>query len=110
MDELRREHCVKVAPGSSALGGAEVQGLLHQLPQWQLGSDGKFIEREFRFKNYYETVSFVNAVAWVANQQDHHPDLEVHYNRCKIHYSTHAADGLSRNDFICAARVDALFD
>lgn len=54
-------------------------------------------------------MAFVNAVAWIAHQQDHHPDMEVHFNRCVVHFSTHAVGGLSRNDFICAARIDALF-
>ncbi|EGQ63942.1 pterin-4-alpha-carbinolamine dehydratase, partial [Acidithiobacillus sp. GGI-221] len=63
---------------------------------------------EFRFKNFYETMAFVNAVAWISHREDHHPDLELGYNRCVVHYSTHAIGGLSENDFICAARVDAL--
>ncbi|HEY9150705.1 MAG TPA: 4a-hydroxytetrahydrobiopterin dehydratase, partial [Gammaproteobacteria bacterium] len=60
------------------------------------------------FKNYYQTIAFVNALAWIANQEDHHPDLEVSYNRCTVHFSTHSIGGLSLNDFICAARLDAL--
>jgi 4a-hydroxytetrahydrobiopterin dehydratase len=69
---------------------------------------GQAIRREFRFKNFYETMAFVNAVAWISHREDHHPDLELGYNRCVVHYSTHAISGLSENDFICAARVDAL--
>jgi 4a-hydroxytetrahydrobiopterin dehydratase len=69
---------------------------------------GQAIRREFRFKNFYETMAFVNAVAWISHREDHHPDLELGYNRCVVHYSTHAIGGLSENDFICAARVDAL--
>jgi len=67
-----------------------------------------FIYREFTFKNYYKTMAFVNAVAWIAHQENHHPDLSVGYNRCLVRYSTHAIQGLSENDFICAAKVDAL--
>jgi 4a-hydroxytetrahydrobiopterin dehydratase len=66
------------------------------------------IRREFRFKNFYETMAFVNAVAWISHREDHHPDLDLGYNRCVVHYSTHAIGGLSENDFICAARVNAL--
>jgi len=65
--------------------------------------------REFRFKDYYRTMSFVNALAHMANAEDHHPDLSVHYDRCVVRYSTHDAGGLSENDFICAARASALF-
>ena len=66
------------------------------------------ITREFRFKNYYQTIAFVNALAWVAHSEDHHPFLEVHYNRCNVHFSTHSIGGLSENDFICAAKLDML--
>ena len=100
----------KYNPGARPLAGAELQPLLNQLPDWKASADGKQIEREFRFKNYYETVAFVNATAWISNQQDHHPDIELHYNRCLFRYSTHMIGGLSRNDFICAARVDALLE
>lgn len=75
---------------------------------WSLSADNREMQRSFRFKNYYETISFVNALAWIAHQQDHHPDLEVGYNRCLVRYSTHSVSGLSENDFICAARIDTL--
>jgi 4a-hydroxytetrahydrobiopterin dehydratase len=78
-------------------------------PDWILDLDSGRISRELRFADYYQTMAFVNAVAWIAHQQDHHPDMDVHFNRCVVHLSTHAVDGLSRNDFICAARIDALF-
>lgn len=94
----------KVAP----LQAAEAQELLQQTPAWQMREDSKQISRTFKFKNYYETMAFVNAVAWIAHQEDHHPDLEVGYNRCHIQFSTHAINGLSENDFICAAKVDNL--
>jgi 4a-hydroxytetrahydrobiopterin dehydratase len=76
---------------------------------WSVDLDSGRISRELRFADYYQTMAFVNAVAWIAHQQDHHPDMEVHFNRCVVHFSTHAVGGLSRNDFICAARIDALF-
>lgn len=75
---------------------------------WSMSDDGEEIRRNFRFKNYYQTIAFVNALAWVSHQQDHHPDLEVGYNRCVVRYSTHSVGGLSENDFICAARIDLL--
>jgi 4a-hydroxytetrahydrobiopterin dehydratase len=75
---------------------------------WSLAADKQGISRVFKFSNYYETIAFVNALAWIAHREDHHPDLEVGYNRCTVNYSTHSVGGLSKNDFICAARVDAL--
>jgi 4a-hydroxytetrahydrobiopterin dehydratase len=110
MGDLRSERCVSLAAGTPALNAAETASLQTQTPEWRLDDAGKSIEREFRFKNYYETIAFVNALAWIANRQDHHPDLEVHYNRCRVRYSTHSVGGLSRNDFICAARIDGLLE
>jgi len=66
------------------------------------------IEKTYTFANYYETISFVNAVAWVSNQEGHHPNLEVNFRDAKVKYWTHAIGGMSENDFICAAKVDAL--
>ena len=82
--------------------------LLPQLGDWQLGADNRSIFKEFRFKNFYRTMAFVNAMAWIANQTDHHPDFEVGYNRCKVTYTTHSIGGLSINDFICAAKLEKL--
>ena len=75
---------------------------------WQLAADSKSIRRELAFKDFYRTMSFVNAVAHVANIEDHHPDLEVGYNYCRIRFTTHAIKGLSENDFICAAKIDQI--
>ena len=103
---LSDQHC---RLETSQLGSAAVQTLLTKIhADWSLDEDGRIIRRSFRFKNYYQTIAFVNALAWVAHHQDHHPDLEVGYNRCVVHYSTHSVGGLSENDFICAARIDAL--
>ena len=94
---------------TSKLDSVSVQALIKQIDDdWTVSEDGQQIQRSFKFKNYYQTIAFVNALAWVANQEDHHPDLEVGYNRCVVHFSTHSAGGLSANDFICAAKVDAL--
>ncbi len=87
----------------------EVSALTAQLhSDWSVDDDGLAIQRSFRFKNYYRTIAFVNALAWIAHREDHHPDLDVGYNRCVVHYSTHSVGGLSENDFICASRIDAL--
>ncbi len=66
------------------------------------------IVRTYTFKNYYQTIAFVNALAWVAHAEDHHPDIEVGYKTCKVRYSTHAIGGISENDFICAAKINAV--
>lgn len=86
----------------------EATKLLGSLSSWELSDNGKEIHREFKFKNFHRTMEFVNALAWIAHQEDHHPDMEVGYNRCFVRYSTHAIGGLSENDFICAAKIDSL--
>ena len=93
-----------------ALGATEIVARLSAAPGWKLTGDGAdvAIEKTYTFDNYYETISFVNAVAFVANAQDHHPDLAVHYNRCVVRFTTHDVKGLSETDFECAAQVDAL--
>jgi len=99
-------HCQRE---TSRLGSGDVKALLEQIhADWSVSEDGQAIRRSFRFKNYYQTIAFVNALAWVAHQQDHHPDLEVGYKHCNVRYSTHSVGGLSENDFICAARIDSL--
>lgn len=93
-----------------ALGPTQVVSRLSALDGWQLTGDGPdvAIEKTYRFANYYETISFVNAVAFIAHAQDHHPDLSVHYDHCVVRFATHAVKGLSDTDFECAAHVDAL--
>jgi 4a-hydroxytetrahydrobiopterin dehydratase len=108
MSELSSKHCVPCEGGVPPLSPEEVRRLLAEVPGWKASADGKAITREFKFKNYWQTMAFVNAVAWIAHQEDHHPDLEVHYDRCVVRYSTHAIDGLSENDLICAAKVSRL--
>ncbi len=110
MSTLRDSHCTPIEKGSAPLDVKRVQELLAQVNEWQLAGDGKSISREFRFADFHKTMAFVNALAWVAHQEDHHPDLEVGYNRCTVRYSTHTVQGLSLNDFICAARIDALLE
>ncbi|MFC5498986.1 4a-hydroxytetrahydrobiopterin dehydratase [Caenimonas terrae] len=93
-----------------ALNPTEVVSRLAGVPGWTLAGDGEnvAIEKTYSFANYYETISFVNAVAFIANAQDHHPDLSVHYNRCVVRFNTHDVKGLSETDFECASRIDAL--
>jgi 4a-hydroxytetrahydrobiopterin dehydratase len=85
------------------------ESLLKQLATgWSLTGDGKHLRRDFKFVDFYRTMSFVNALAHVANSEDHHPDLEVGYNYCRVRYQTHSIGGLHENDFICAAKIDRL--
>ena len=94
---------------TTQLDEEEVSSHLAEIsPEWQLSADRKSISRVFKFKNYYDTMAFVNVVAMVAHRQDHHPDLHVTYNTCRVEYSTHSVGGLSINDFICAAKVDGI--
>ncbi|MFM9879740.1 MAG: 4a-hydroxytetrahydrobiopterin dehydratase [Burkholderiaceae bacterium] len=88
----------------------EIVAKLALLEGWKLTGDGAqvAIEKTFRFANYFETIAFVNAVAFIAHAQDHHPDLSVHYNRCVVRWNTHDVGGISSTDFDCAAQVDAL--
>ena len=100
------KHCQRE---TDRLSDGDIEALLAQIHEdWSVSADGQAIERSFDFSNYYQTIAFVNALAWVAHQQDHHPDLDVGYKQCIVHYSTHSVGGLSENDFICAARIDTL--
>jgi len=109
MNELMGKHCKACEGGTSPLDSKETEYYLKQLQAgWELSNDGKEIQRKFAFKNYYHTMAFVNALAYIANIENHHPDLEVSYNRCIVKFTTHAIGGLSENDFICAAKTDAL--
>ncbi len=97
-----------------------LKGAQHKLPEqqcleyladckdWQITEHGQAIQKIVHFKNYYQTMAFVNALAFIAHHEDHHPDLSVHYNRCEIRFSTHDVGGLSLNDFICAAKMNTL--
>ncbi|AOU97562.1 pterin-4-alpha-carbinolamine dehydratase [Acidihalobacter yilgarnensis] len=106
---LRQGHCAPCEGGVPPLDTSEAARLMSGLhPDWRLVEDGGAITRELRFANFHDTMAFVNALAWIAHREDHHPDLEVGYGRCRIRYSTHAINGLSQNDFICAAHIDAL--
>ena len=105
--DLTNKNCKPCEGGVPALTQDEAKNMLKQLDGWEL--NGNTISKTFTFKNYYQVIAFVNAVAWMTHREDHHPDMSVGYNQCRVEYSTHAIGGLSENDFICAAKVDALF-
>jgi len=108
MNELAARKCRPCEGGVPAYGEAQARDMLRQLKGWIL-EDGRLV-KVYPFPNYHHTMAFVNALAWISHREDHHPDLEVGYNKCRVEYSTHAIGGLSENDFICAAKCDALFD
>jgi len=109
MSELAEKHCVPCEGGIKPLAREEAERYLERItPEWRLTADAKEIRKDYRFKGFNGTMGFVNAVAWIANQEGHHPDLEVGYNHCLVRYTTHAIGGLSENDFICAAKIDKL--
>ncbi len=93
-------------PGEPLVAMGELAQLLRLLPQWK--HDGNRIAREFRFGSYDETMAFVNALAWIARREDHHPEVSVHYRHCVVVFTTHDADGVTRNDLACAAKAELL--
>ena len=109
MNELALRRCRPCEGGTAPLEQDAAQRLLAQLPgSWVLTANARAIRREFSFRDFYRTMSFVNALAHIANIEDHHPDLEVGYNYCRVQFTTHSIKGLSENDFIVAAKIDRI--
>ena len=108
MSDLAKRKCKPCEGGVAPLTDAQIKPMLKGIPGWKV--EGKTLARTYNFANYYETMAFVNALAWISHREDHHPDLAVGYNKCRVEYSTHAIGGLSDNDFICAAKCDALLE
>lgn len=109
MTELAQQKCKPCEGGVKPLAEDAARRLLDSLDDgWVLSADGRSIAREFKFPGYGRTMAFVNAVAWIATVEGHHPDLRVGYSKCVVEYTTHAIGGLSDNDFICAAKIDRL--
>lgn len=93
---------------ATKLDPSQIAALLAEVPGYRADEARTKISKAYEFDDFYETIAFVNALAYIANQEDHHPDLVVSYNKCSVAFSTHDAGGLTENDFICAARVNAL--
>jgi 4a-hydroxytetrahydrobiopterin dehydratase len=106
--DLTNKNCKPCEGGIPPLSEENIRRFLTLLSGWEY-ADGK-IGKIYHFKDYYQTMAFVNATAWVSHREDHHPDMEVGYNQCRMSYHTHAINGLSENDFICAAKIDALLN
>ncbi|PIV33364.1 MAG: 4a-hydroxytetrahydrobiopterin dehydratase [Lysobacterales bacterium CG02_land_8_20_14_3_00_62_12] len=105
---LREQHCQPRRGPEHRLDQATIHADLAELPGWQLAAVADSIRKDFRFNDFYQTMAFVNAVAFIAHREDHHPDLEIGYGHCHVRYSTHDVGGVSANDLICAAKVEAL--
>ena len=105
MNSLLEQKCLPLE-GEPAMSTAQIAAHLNEVPGWSI-KDGA-IEKTFAFKNFFETMAFVNALAWICNTQDHHPDLAVSYGRCVVRFNTHSVGGISINDFVCAAQVNQL--
>jgi 4a-hydroxytetrahydrobiopterin dehydratase len=108
MSELAKRKCKPCEGGVAPYTEAQGKEMLGELKGWMI-QDGKLV-KVYPFVNYYQTMAFVNALAWISHREDHHPDLTVSYNSCRVEYVTHAIGGLSENDFVCAAKCDALFE
>jgi 4a-hydroxytetrahydrobiopterin dehydratase len=110
LDELAARHCHPLKGPGHRMAADAVTSRLAALPDWTPIEDGAAISRTFKFDDYHRTMAFVNALAYIAHREDHHPDLGVHYNRVVCRFSTHDVGGLSENDFICAAKASRLYD
>ncbi len=110
MTDLLKKKCKPCEGGIPPMTREEAAEMQQEVPEWEVIDDAHAIRRLFNFKDHYEVTAFANAVAWISHREDHHPNITVGYSRCEIVYSTHAVDGLTENDFICAAKVDALLD
>ncbi len=110
MTDLADRKCKACEGGVAPLTHDQAEELRGELvSDWVVSMEsGGVLRRAFAFRDFYRTMSFVNALAHIANMEDHHPDLEVGYNYCRVQFSTHSIKGLSENDFICAAKIDRL--
>lgn len=108
MSDLAQQHCAPCAGDTRPLDSAVTSKRLAELSSHWTQAGGDSIEGTFEFKNYYQTQAFVNAVAWIAHRDDHHPDITFGYKNCRVRLTTHAIGGLSDNDFIVAAKIDRL--
>ena len=110
MNSLKNRRCKPCEGGVDPLDDFRATRYLDQIPGWSFDVDKKSIKQKFKFKDFVTTMSFVNAIAWMAEQQGHHPDLSVGYGYCEVKYTTHAIGGLSENDFICGALINELLE
>lgn len=110
MENLKNKQCKPCEGGVCPLDESDSVSRLGLVPGWEMDEDKKSITRTIRFKDFLETISFINAMAFMSEQQGHHPDFSAGYNYCKVSFTTHAIGGLSENDFICAAKINDLLE
>jgi len=110
IDQLRAAHCQPLKGKQHALATPQARELLAALPGWDFGADSADIRKQYRFADFVHALAFVNALGWIAERENHHPDLELGWGRVLVRFSTHDVGGLSMNDFICAAKTEALHE
>ena len=110
MNDLTNKHCKPCEGGVCPLDESLATQQLDQVPGWEITGDNKSIKRTIKFEDFAATMSFINAMAYMAEQQGHHPDFSAGYGSCEVSYTTHAIGGLSENDFICAAKINELLE
>ena len=108
--DLVNSSCQSLDEEYIQLDDADISQLLNYLEGWVISDNHQYINKTYHFKNYFQTIAFVNATAWICHKEDHHPDLKVTYNSCKVTFTTHSVNTLSIKDFICAAKFDSLFN
>lgn len=104
---LHERHC-STDSTPQLLNKEDLNKYLKEVSNWDYSQEKQLISRSFKFKNYYQTLAFVNAAAWIIHQQNHHPNIEIGYNKCHVSFTTHSAGGITIFDFICAARINQL--
>lgn len=107
--ELCALKCSPLKGPEHKLPREQIAEWLRLLPAWELGADGAELRKRYAFADFAAALAFVNALGWIAERENHHPDVELGWGRCTVRFSTHDVGGLSRNDFICAAKTEALF-
>lgn len=108
IEQLRSQHCAPLKGKQHQVSGVRAHELVAHLPGWELGPADTHIQKQFRFTDFVHALAFVNMLGWIAERENHHPDLELGWGRCLVKFSTHDVGGLSMNDFICAAKVEVL--
>ena len=107
--QLAEKQCIALRKGAKSLDTETIEQLMDMIDsQWVLLASNTLISRHFKFLDFHQTMDFINAVAQIAHHQDHHPEMQIGYNYCNVSFTTHIADGLTENDFICAAKIDLL--
>ena len=108
MSDLAQKHCKACEGGVPELTREEIAKLHPKIASWEVSHDAKSISKHYKFKDFHQTMDFVNKLADISHHENHHPDIRMGYNYCNVEYTTHALNGLSENDFICAAKVDKI--